>query len=502
MSRVVHISNRVVTDPKKASGGLDNTIKSNPGFDQILRIGWSGNCVTDEYFFSDPERHINVSNKEFQGQKFQFVTIDDPKKMFNGFYGCTSNELIWALTHRRVGLMRSDEKSRQHYMDWNKIVADIASRFIDSKDDVLIHDYHHLPLGSMLREKGVKNPLGIYIHTPFIEQKTIERARKNDEKAVGFICELFNKSMFDYDMVGLQAPRDLYRWQEEMGVDPGKILSLDIYESAIVKNSQGDSTLALVAPAISDFEHNQSIARQNMNRPDVKKFLKKITSGKRGFVSGDRVDHSKSLPMKMEAIRVAIEDFGISPERIQLLQAVQMGRENVFGYQREREKTELAYRELRRDFGNVATIPYRQGEGEFDYNYEGTELKGLPQSILFSAYARAIGGLFTSLIDGQHLGPSEFYACTRPARPGVPIITRSCGASVPFAEASVIVEPETRSIAEGMEQVLNMPLKERKKRYKTAMEIMETHNNKRWLRELVEKTKEGYAQRSNKFEPA
>ncbi len=494
MSRIVHISNRVVTDPEKASGGLDNTIKSCPGFDQIVRIGWSGVLVDDKDFKKNPENFIHVSKCEFMDREFEFVVVDAPKNMFAGFYNSTANELIWALTHRRAGLMQSDKESRQHYIKWNKIIAGIAAEHINPSDKVMVHDYHHMPLGQDLRRKGVDNAIGIMMHTPLIEQSTIERAKKLDSSAANFAKKLFTEDLFYYDMVGIQAPRDVAEWQKVMGADPSQIVTANPYERHVISNGNGKHTIAMVAPAVGDFDYNRKIARDNMKRPEILKFMSEVFKDKRrklpDLVSGDRVDHSKGLPMKMAAIRVAIEEMCVKPKDIHLLQAVQWGRDAVNGYREERQETEEAYTKLRRDFGNVAYIPYFKGQGM--YEPEGTELRGLPQEILFSMYAYARGGMFTSKIDGQHLGPCEFYACTRPEDPGVPILTNTCGAAVPFREAAIIVEPNEESIAKGIVELKEMSKEERKARYEKAMEVIHTNTNERWLTELVKATDEGY----------
>ena len=44
---------------------------------------------------------------------------------------------------------------------------------IEPDDLIWVHDYHLIPLGSQLRERGLKNRIGFFLHIPWPPQRLL-----------------------------------------------------------------------------------------------------------------------------------------------------------------------------------------------------------------------------------------------------------------------------------------------------------------------------------------
>ena len=67
-------------------------------------------------------------------------------------------------------------------------------------DDVIwVHDYHLIPLVAELREAGVDNPIGFFLHVPFPDF---------DMLRVLPVYRSMLRAMCLYDVVGFQTERD------------------------------------------------------------------------------------------------------------------------------------------------------------------------------------------------------------------------------------------------------------------------------------------------------
>ena len=74
--------------------------------------------------------------------------------------------------------------------------------------------------------------------------------------------------------------------------------------------------------------------------------------------------------------------------------------------------------------------------------------------------------LVTPLRDGMNLVAKEYVAAQDPDDPGVLVLSRFAGAAGELSEALIVNPHDTAEVAEKLQQALNMPLEERKERWR------------------------------------
>src|SRR6516162_3638229 len=158
MNRLVVVSNRV---PLPSSGlktgglavALDGLMEKRGG----LWFGWSGN-ISDS-----PAALAQLENTG----PIDYATIDLTRDEHDRYYNNFSNGVLWPLLHTMPGLMKFDRRDAQVYREVNTRIAASLQPLLRPNDLIWVHDYHLLPLPAALRARGVKNPIGFFLHVPF-----------------------------------------------------------------------------------------------------------------------------------------------------------------------------------------------------------------------------------------------------------------------------------------------------------------------------------------------
>ena len=82
-----------------------------------------------------------------------------PRDAYKAFYVGFANGALWPLLHFRLGLMHFRREDYEGYLAVNRSFADVARHSCSQPDDtVWAHDYHLIPFGRMLRERGFHGP--------------------------------------------------------------------------------------------------------------------------------------------------------------------------------------------------------------------------------------------------------------------------------------------------------------------------------------------------------
>ena len=144
MSRLVVVSNRVAVPGENRAGGLAvgllAALKERGG----LWFGWSGKTVKDG---------SGTLHRQKDGD-IDYVTMDLSKREVDGYYNGFANRTLWPLLHFRLDLVDYDRATRETYHKVNALFADKLAPLLREDDIVWIHDYHLIPLGALLRERG------------------------------------------------------------------------------------------------------------------------------------------------------------------------------------------------------------------------------------------------------------------------------------------------------------------------------------------------------------
>lgn len=154
MKRLVVVSNRVA-DPgcSQAAGGLAVCILDALRKRGGMWFGWNGEIVADD-------AEIDVSCVKFD--ELTLATMPLSERDYRDYYLGFANAALWPVHHYRLDLARFAQEAIDGYRRVNDRFAEKLAPMLKGNDLVWVHDYHFIPLGAALRERGVSNRIGFF----------------------------------------------------------------------------------------------------------------------------------------------------------------------------------------------------------------------------------------------------------------------------------------------------------------------------------------------------
>ncbi len=451
VARLVCVSNRISLPRKSAApGGLAVGILSALKRTGGLWFGWGGETIDHEP--GDPDIHIR--------EGVTYATIELRQSEYELYYNGYANDLLWPLFHYFLRGMRYSADERDAYENVNRIFAQKLTPLLQPQDLIWVHDYHLIPLGRLLRENGVRRPLGFFLHIPF---PNIEMLR-----VLPTYAELL-RDLTHYDVVGFQTENDLRAFHSGIEHLFGR--------EAILSDNRirvGDRTVrAEVFPIGVDVETMQAEAISAMDTDVVRRMIDSLMS--RSLMIGvDRLDYSKGLVERFTAYQHFLEAYPENIGRITYIQIAPLSRTDVRAYADIRKALEQAAGRTNGRFADTDWTPIRYLNRNF------------PHATLCGFLRAANVGIVTPLRDGMNLVAKEFVAAQDPENPGVLILSTLAGAARELASALLVNPYDTRAVSHAMQTALAMPLPERRERHEAMLQILKRNDIAAWTRRFLD----------------
>ncbi len=452
MGRLVCVSNRISLPRKSAApGGLAVGILSALKRTGGVWFGWGGD-TTEQDPPTEPDIHIRDG--------VTYATIELRQSEYELYYNGYSNDLLWPLFHYFLRGMRYSNEERDAYESVNRSFAQKLTPLLQPQDLVWVHDYHLIPLGRLLREAGVKRPIGFFLHIPF---PNIEMLR-----VLPTYAELL-RDLTHYDVIGFQTENDLKGFHS--GIE-------HLFGAEAIRSDGrirvGDRVLrAEVFPIGVDVDSMQAEAIAAMETDVVKRMIDSLMS--RSLMIGvDRLDYSKGLVERFSAYQQFLETYPDNIGRITYIQIAPLSRTDVRAYADIRKALEQAAGRTNGRFADTDWTPIRYLNRNFPH---GT----------LSGFLRAANvGVVTPLRDGMNLVAKEFVAAQDIDNPGVLILSTLAGAARELGSALLVNPYDTRAVSHAMQTALSMPLAERRERHMTMLEVVKRNDISSWTNRFVE----------------
>jgi trehalose 6-phosphate synthase len=454
MSRLVVISNRVAVPKARgvagAQGGLAGALNSALKEAGGLWFGWSG----QESEASDG----NVNLQRADG--VTTATIDLPKRDVDEYYNGYANSTLWPLFHYRIDLTEYENETGRGYERVNDRFADSVMPLIDSDDVIWVHDYHLIPLGERLRERGAKNRIGFFLHIPWPPTRLLT--------SLPFHRRLV-ETMLSYDLIGFQTEE----WLSSFIHYCENELEADVDHASGTIEHDGRTVIARAYPIGIDWDHFQALGASDEARAAEERF-RASTRNRAAMIGVDRLDYSKGLPERIDGIG---RFFDQNPERTRDLVFIQIAppsREDVESYQQIRSMLEQKTGQINGERSEVDIVPIRYVN------------RGYSHAELFGFFRASRIGLVTPLRDGMNLVAKEYVAAQDPEDPGVLILSEFAGAAQQLnggGEGAVLVNPHSPdALARAIDAALDMPLEQRKRRYEAMIGTIRDDNVHEWTK--------------------
>ena len=452
MRRLIVISNRVsVPNPDQAAGaqgGLAVALEAALREHRGIWFGWSGKETEQFTGHLDMQRNDGVTT----------ATIDLEPQDIDEYYNGYANRTLWPLFHYRIDLTEYDRSFSSGYERVNEHFADSVLPLIEPDDLIWIHDYHLLELPRMLREKGVKNRIGLFLHIPWPPTRLLVSLPLHEQLVTAMLAA---------DLIGFQT----HEWLESFFNYAEKELGATVNADSSI-TLDGRTIGARAFPIGIDFAEfvegsNSSIAH------DAGERLLASVQGKKILIGVDRLDYSKGLAERFDSYERFLTDNQDMAKDVILLQIAPPSRELVTSYQNIRENLETKTGHINGAHADVDWVPIRYVN------------RGYPRAELAGFYRAADVALVTPLRDGMNLVAKEYVAAQDPADPGVLILSRFAGAALQLTDALLVNPHSSEEVSEAIAVAIAMPLDERIRRWQALFESVRTEDVVKWREDFV-----------------
>jgi trehalose 6-phosphate synthase len=384
--------------------------------------------------------------------------LDLPSAHYGGYYEGFANSALWPALHSRSDLIRASHGDYLSYREVNAFMARALLRFNKPNTVFWVQDYHFLALGAELRDRGVSEPIGFFLHTPWPVRSIVEGVPNHRELI---------EAMLAYDLIGFQTEDDC----ENFLAYVRESLGLAVHDDVVL--SRHGQTRAAVFPIGIDAEKFAQYAAKSITHPDVSR-LRRSLNGEKLAIGVDRLDYSKGLVNRINAFDRMWTAQPNLARSVSLLQIATPSRGSIEAYGNLQAEVARLVSEVNGRHGEVDWTPIRYLN------------KGFSQAVLAGLYRTAQVGVVTPLHDGMNLVAKEYVAAQNPVDPGVLVLSKFAGAANELDAALVVNPHDIDSMARTIAVALSMPLTERRMRYEAMMEKLQNHTIQQWFSDFVE----------------
>ncbi len=450
MSRLVVVSNRVadLKNPTQSGGlavALGDAIRTIGG----VWFGWDGNVVENESAITVTET--------LQGNVI-VATVPMTQQDYDEYYLGFANKVLWPACHYRLDLVQFEPAYLEGYKRVNRDFATALAPILRADDIIWVHDYHLMSLAKKLRQLGVRQRLGFFLHIPFPPPELLQAIPEHD-----WLIE----ALFQFDVLGFQTANDASNFHRFVSEHSGgRTLDFGQIEAF------GRTIVAKAFPIGIDVEDFAAAAWTPEADSHIERLNRK--SIVRSHIIGvDRLDYTKGLPERLKAFRKLLESH---PEHIKTVTYMQIApptRIEVEAYANIRKELEELSGAINGEFGDFDWTPLRYIR------------RTIPRTTLAALFRGCKVGLVTPLRDGMNLVAKEYVAAQNADDPGVLVLSKFAGAAEELEEALIVNPYNIDDTADAMQLALKMPLSERRQRHSALLSRLKKHDVRYWRKSFL-----------------
>ncbi len=383
------------------------------------------------------------------------------KQIEHEYYYGLANEGLWPICHAAFHRPRFSLKNWSSYKDANEVFAEAILEEADGQPAlVFIQDYHLALLPQMLKRNNPSLTVAQFWHIPWPNRETFRAFPWKDELLEG---------MLGNDLLGFHLQYHCANFLET--VERTVEARVDTEHGCVSKG--GHVTAVRAFPISIDFEEHVKMTASPRVSSATFDWSREI--GRTPEILGigiDRIDYTKGIPDRLQAIDRLLEEHPEYVGRLVFLQVGVPSRTAIADYERLNQSLVQQVDEMNRKWGHGAWKPIVFVRRHVD-----------PQALV-ALHLMADFCLVTSLHDGMNLVAKEFVA-SRIDGDGVLILSAFTGAARELTDALIVNPFAVDEMAEAIDQAINMPAAERRRRMNKMRSVVAANNVYRWAGSIL-----------------
>ncbi|MBA7693465.1 Trehalose-6-phosphate synthase [subsurface metagenome] len=325
---------------------------------------------------------------------------------------------------------------------------------------VLVQDYHFALLSRLIKEQNPEITVGQFWHIPWSTHEIFRTCPWQEEILDGLLGN---------DLLGFHTQSFCDNFLET--VEHGSEAKIDRERFAVMH--RGKTTLVQPFPISIDFEQLSQEAGTEAVEREMDNLRHELDlEGKYIGVGMDRIDYTKGIPERLQALDKFFEDFPSYIGKVVFIQAGMPSRTQIESYQEINQRIENLMGSINDKYGNDSWKPVIP------------MTRQLAPPTLAALRRLANFCIVSSLHDGMNLVAKEFVA-SRVDYDGVLILSQFTGAATELQDALLINPYAIHEFARKIKEAIEMPEVERRRRMKAMQKTVANNNIYRWGASLV-----------------
>lgn len=451
----VHVQKNHKLSVKRSIGGVATAL------DALLQevggtwIAWGSGSGDRQTV--DEKNHVMVppSNPRYVLRRlfFEQTAVD-------GFYNGFSNQVLWPLAHQfleRIHLQNA------HYISYRQVNEEFARAAIEECKEtstLFINDYQFLLVPGMVRHERPALAILFYWHIPWPSYNLWRLLPQRTALLKGILGA---------SVIGFQTHKDQNHFLQAVEAE------LQIKADTKGNLTWQDRTIATrVLPVSIDTAEVSRISLQVGVQHRSKRFRLALRKrSQRLVLSVDRLDYSKGIPQRFEAIDLFLKRHPDFVGKVQFLMITPPSRTQIAEYKAYAEEVNELATKLNAKWRTARWRPVR------------LVAQSLTPKHLFALYRAADVAWVSSLQDGLNLVAKEYIVAQRPDENGVLVLSEGAGVSEELKEALLYSPIDPEGAADTLYHALTIPQKERDARFSALRQSVRNYTLQDWLNALL-----------------
>ncbi len=429
--RLFIVSNRLpvtVNDQgmQQASGGLITAVQSylnRQSSNEFEEVFWAGVPGCNIATWISAIKKINSTS-------FTYVPVFVPKAEYDGYYNGHSNSVVWPLFHYFPSFVEYNAGKYCDYQRVNELFADGLLKQLRPTDTVWIHDYHLIPLASLLRKSLPELKIGFFLHIPFPSFEILRLMPKKWQR------DLLS-GLLGADLVGFHtidyATHFLQSVQMVLGLNNER--NIILHDNRLVKID--------VFPISIDYQKFNN-AFDNEKIVQLRSEIRKEVAGRKLIFSVDRLDYTKGVQNRLMAYEHFLTNNPGYNGKVVFIMVIVPSRDTIPKYAERKKSIDELISRINSHIGNIHWMPVIYQYNSLDFEH------------MVALYGACDLALITPLRDGMNLVSKEFVA-SRKDKKGVLVLSEMAGAARELTDALTINPNDIAEMAERIKEGLEMP---------------------------------------------
>ncbi len=382
-----------------------------------------------------------------------------PRKLHEDFYTGFANSTLWPLCHIAYRKPRFEERWWQAYQHVNRLFLEaIADEIGDAPAIVFVQDFHLALLPRMVKERCPQAVVAQFWHIPWPNPEAFRICPWRSELLDGLLGN---------DLLGFHVPYHCNNFLET--VDRELSVRIDREHNDVI--SAGHSTGIASFPMSIDYGQIRATAFTPERLREAEELRRRYGQGRKMILSVERMDYSKGILERMDAIHRLFERHPDLKEKVNFVHIATPSRTTVRAY---RDYANAVEHAIVRVNGAHSTPSWKPVTALHTY---------VEPEKVWTWYHAADAVIVSSLHDGMNLVAKEFVAAGR--EDALLLLSEFTGAARELREAITINPYATDSFADSMAAAMAMSGAERRERMRRLRWRVSNNDIGTWAREIL-----------------